>query len=93
MPVEYARKTFDLGSIDVRAERSKYPYEELEVGEGFLYRGKSSSISSRTSQASKKSDKVFVNRQTVNPADGESAPGAGDGASEENPFTWVIRVK
>jgi len=90
---EYVTKKFDLDKIDVRDENSKYPYETTEVGVGFLVRKPTGGISGRTSAFNKKSEKLFVNRTTTNPEDGESAPGAKDGASKENPFTWVIRVK
>lgn len=90
---EFLRKKFDLATIDIREEKSKYDYQELEVGEGFLVRKPTGSISGRTSAENKKGDKMFINRMTTNPEDGESAPGARDGASKEHPFTWVIRVK
>lgn len=90
---EFPRKMFDLKKIDVREENSKYEYQDLAVGEGFLVRKKTSSISGRTSSENKKGDKFFINRMTTNPEDGESSPGARDGASKANPFTWVIRIR
>lgn len=81
---EFKIKTFDLDNLSVRAERSKYPYEDLEVGQGFLFNGKGPSISGNVSARNKKDDKMFITRQTTNPE---------DGASKESPKTWVIRVK
>ena len=93
MADEFLMKDFDLATIDIREEKSKYPYQDLPVGKGFLVRKPTSSISGRTSAENKKGDKVFINRMTTDPSDGESKPGAKDGASKEKPFTWVIRVK
>ena len=93
MAEEFEFKTFNLDEINVRAEKSKYPYQELEVGRGFLVKKPTGSISGRTSAENKKGEKLFANRMTTDPSDGESTEGAKDGASKENPFTWVIRLK
>lgn len=76
----YEIKKFNLDDIDIRAERSKYPFDQLEVGEGFVVERKVSSISGRVSAENKKGDKMFVTR-----TDKDSTPA--------NPITNVIRTK
>lgn len=73
-------KTFDLDEIDVRAEQSQYPFDELEVGQGFTVEKPTNGISGTVSQWNKKSDRVFVTRKHRD-------------STVENPLTNVIRVK
>lgn len=73
-------KTFDLEEIDVRPEKSIYPFEDLEVGQGFTVEKPVSSISSRVAQANKRSEKTFVSRTAKE-------------STKEKPLTNVIRVK
>ena len=84
---------FDPADLRIGNEGSKYPFEEMPVGKGFLIRKPQASVSGRVSSFNKKSDKIFKSKQTTNPSHGESAPGAKDGASKEEPFTWVVRVR
>lgn len=77
---QFEIKSFDLSQIDVRAERSKYPFDELEVGKGFVVYKPVSSISSRVSSENRKGEKVYITR-----TDPES--------TKDKPITNVIRVK
>ncbi|MCB1470686.1 MAG: hypothetical protein KDK08_26835 [Rhizobiaceae bacterium] len=72
-------RTFDLENLSTRTRRSAYPFDDLEVGQGFAVLKRVSSISGRVSAENRKSNKKFISR-----SDPE--------ASEENPKTWVIRV-
>lgn len=76
----YEIMDFDLDLLDVSEERSKYPFEDMEVGKGFAVLKPTSAISSRVSAYNKKSDKVFVTRKDKN-------------STPKNPKSWVIRVK
>jgi len=80
MADKFEIKNFNLDEINTRRERSKYPFNDLEVGQGFSVPVPTSGISGRVSAENKKSERNFVTR-----ADPESTP--------ENPKSWVIRVK
>jgi hypothetical protein len=73
---EFEIKTFNLDEIGAR----KYPFDTLEIGQGFSVPMVTSGISGRVSSENKKSEKAFVTR-----SDPDSTP--------ENPKSWVIRVK
>jgi hypothetical protein len=77
---KYEVKTFDLDQLDVGEERSKYPFEDMQVGQGFAVDKPTSAISSRVSSFNKKSEKVFVTRKDKD-------------STTDNPKSWVIRVK
>lgn len=71
---------FNLDEIDIRSERSKYPFDKLEVGQGFPVEKPVSSISSRVSSENKKGDKLYITRTDKK-------------STKEKPLTNIIRVK
>lgn len=77
---EFQTADFDLDELDVRDEKSIYPFQEIEVGKGFLVEKKQSGISGRVSAENKKGEKMFKSRVAK-----DSTP--------EAPKTWVIRIK
>lgn len=77
---EFPILDFNLDDIDVRAERSKYPFADLQVGQGFQIFKPVSSVSGRVSAENKKGEAVFVTRTARE-------------STKENPVTNVIRVK
>ena len=72
-------KNFDLTNLSARAKPSNYPFDELDVGQGFAVLKKASGISSRVSVENRKSGKTFITR-----GDPE--------ATSDHPKCWVIRI-
>lgn len=77
---EFEIRSFNLDELKTRRERSKYPFQELQVGDGFSVPMPTSGISGRVCAENKKSDKAYVTR-----ADKNSTP--------ERPKSWVIRIR